>query len=162
MIDTTEHQTWLLVSNIYGCFIMLSTGNSVSNIYHQDRPENALIIFTFHPDGGQRAIIAFIYREGNYHVFYLQQKYWKLNLGLRPLTLFTVITVQLYHTPTALFMHFKKKITMGIVVWGVGGCCASSELSLSKKSHYNDEKILLTNLISWQSYNYFQNTELRC
>ena len=30
------------------------------------------------------------------------EKYWKLNVGFRPLTLFTIITVQLCHKPTAL------------------------------------------------------------
>ena len=89
MIDTTEPpgatQTPDLApwsATFMLAFIMLSTGNSVTNIYHQDRPENALIIFTFHPDGGQRAIIAFIYREGNYYVFLFTTEILKTKCGL--------------------------------------------------------------------------------
>ena len=60
--------------------------------------------------------------------------------------MFTVITVQLYHTPIALL---EQLYPVGLFYFSSGVVCgARSELSLSKKSNYNDEMILLTNLIS--------------
>ena len=74
-----------LVSNIYVGIIMLSTGNSVTNIYHQNRPEAALIIFTFRPDGwkggwGLSSLI--LYLQGNY-VLLFTAEILKTKFGLQ-------------------------------------------------------------------------------
>ena len=61
---------------------MLSTCNSVSNIYHRNRPENALIIFTFRPDGGQAGYHC-LYLQGNYYVLLFTAEILKTKFGLQ-------------------------------------------------------------------------------
>ena len=107
----------------------------MTNIYHPAGPENTLIIFTFRPDGS--------HFQGNYYVF-LFTEILKTKFGPQA----TYVNVYCYYCTVISYTHctIRTIISSGFILFFQSG--VGSELSLSKKSHYNDEMILLTNLIS--------------